>query len=64
LPETTKVDAELCTILGERIRSYSLGEYFKGWNSFFIDEPNLAAGVYYLRLKIKNTIMTTKLCVY
>ena len=64
LPEAGNIKVNINSVLGEKMRSYSLGEYHNGWNTFTIDEPNLLPGVYYLQLTMKNIYMTTKLCVY
>ena len=64
LPEATNVSIDINSVLGKTIKSYSFEEYPLGWNDFSIDEPNLLPGVYYLQLKMKDALMTTKLCIF
>lgn len=61
---TEHIELNIYSVLGEKLSSYFLGEYTSGWNTFSLDEPALQPGIYYLQLKTKNKLLTTKLCVY
>ena len=64
LPEHGISEMSLYSILGEKLRTYNLGEGAIGWNSITIDEPNLAPGVYSLKLRVGNSITSTKLSIF
>lgn len=64
LPNQEKLNCELYSILGEKIRSYSSKEYIAGWNSFSIDEPALISGLHTLILSGENSVFYLKLITY
>ena len=64
LPEHGIAEMSLYSILGEKLRTYNLGECSRAWNTMPLDESNLPAGIYSLKLRVGNAIASTKLSIY
>ncbi len=64
LPSVERAEMTLYSVLGEKLRSYSLGEGSMGWITMSIDEPNLPPGVYSLKLSAGNETASIKLSIY
>ena len=60
LPEPTEMTLEVYTVSGQKLASLISGTQSAGWHQVQFDASGLTSGVYFYRLKSKNTVLTRK----